>query len=190
MYYILRVYCYLLFLWYKEARKALGGNMFHQLSTLLPQGVSHRLWLRRHESIAAKQPSRWTELAQQFTLKYFGSFNSPDGICLYRYETRPIGEIRCDAQGKPITNTLSDFFNAMRMVVEAYERMIIISDQFKQTGATTAHTIVVLQPIELEMLKNHPNYTALVQRNKREYKQTIRLVETGSHVYRIEVKKL
>lgn len=164
--------------------------MFAQLAdAILPTKVSHRLWLHRHDSFAAKQPSRWIDHAQQFTLKHFRSFMSPDGICRYQYGPYLIGEIHYNTDGKPIHNTLSDFFNALRMVVTAYERIIILSDLKRQQSTESAHSIIVLQPIELKMLKKHPDYQALILNNKRDSRQTITLVETGNHVYRIMVTK-
>ncbi len=156
---------------------------------ILPKRVSHRLWLHRHDSLAAKQPSRWIEHAKQFTLKHFRSFTSSDDICRYQYGSRQIGEIHYNTAGKPTKNTLSEFFNAMRMVVEAYERVIIISDHYRQNSPETAHSIVVLQPLELKILRSHPDYQALIAHNQRDSKQIVRLVETGNHVYRIVVCK-
>lgn len=156
---------------------------------ILPKRVSHRLWLHRHDSLAAKQPSRWIEFASQFTLKDFCSFITPGDIHNYHYDARPIGTIHRNPEGKATRNTLSEFFNAMRMVVEAYERMIVISDQHLQNDDVGAHSIVVLHPVELQILKNHPDYKELVLTNRRDYKQTISLVEAGNHVYRIVITK-
>ncbi len=165
--------------------------MLSQLAeAILPHPLSQRLWLHRHETLAAKQPSRWVEHAQRLSLEKFRSFSTPDGITVYTYNNHVLGEIHCDKAKKQTKNTLSDFFNAMRMVVEAYERMIAINDEHLQPGKVSTHPIVVLQPVEFEILENHPDFKLLVDDAFHNCWQEVSLVEVGNCVYRITVSDI
>jgi len=174
--------------------------MLSQLAeAVLPRPLSQRLWLRRHDSFAAKQPGLWVEQAKKLNLDKFRSFPTQDGITVYQYDGYCLGEIQTDADGKQITNSLSDFFNAMRMVVIAYERTIAVANEALEEatgeGASSSdkvstHPIIVLQPAEYMILTQHPNFLALLHTNDFNHWQSIELQDTGSCVYRITVSDI
>jgi len=117
-----------------------------------------RFWLHLGERVAAKQSHRWPELAATCDLDAFRSFEQSDQT-VFTYAGVEVGTTTGDPT-KYGENTLSDFMNALRMVVAAYERCIRLGDLLLQGESPTAPPIVLCEQARL-MLFSHPQFVSL-----------------------------
>lgn len=133
--------------------------MFERISTGT-QSISKRFWLQLAIHTAAQDPDRWPQRAAECDLVAFRSFTSGD-TTVFSYADIEVGTIT-GSPGRQYDNTLHPFMDALRVVVEAYERMIKIADDVRQTGSSDTPTRIALRAVERDMLFSHPQYQALL----------------------------
>ncbi len=87
-----------------------------------------RLWLFRNEFIASRQPSRWSELTNNYDLSKVHYKKHREGLLYFKYDGISLGE----------KESMSDFTRSLTLIAEIYNRVIWFGNKARPDLETTS----------------------------------------------------